>query len=114
VSCPLYADENFSRQVVEALRRRGYDVLTSAEAGNAGRRVPDEAVLAFATAAGRAVLTLNRLDFFRLHRASPEHAGIVACTQDPDVEGQAERIHAALTAAGGLAGRLVRVNRPHV
>lgn len=112
MSTALYANENFPRQVVEGLRRRGYDVLTSAEAGNAGRGVPDEDVLAFATQTGRAVLTLNRRDFFKLHRTTPNHAGIVACTQDADTEGQAGRIHAAIEAAGTLAGCVVRVNRP--
>src|SRR5262245_32436384 len=58
----LYANENFPRQVVEALRRLGHDVLTSQEAGNAGRGVPDEVVLAFAVRTGRAVVTLNRRD----------------------------------------------------
>ncbi len=32
----LYSDENFPRQVVEALRALGHDVLTALEAGNAG------------------------------------------------------------------------------
>lgn len=114
MSTPLYANENFPRQVVEALRRHGYDVLTSMEAGNAGRAVPDEDVLAFATQAGRALLTLNRRDFFRLHRLTPGHAGIIACTQDADYQGQADRIHAAIGEAGSLAGLVVRVNRPQL
>lgn len=112
MSAPLYANENFPHQVVLALRRRGYDVLTSREAGNAGRGVPDENVLAFATQSGRALLTLNRRDFFRLHRLAPNHAGIIACTQDPEPERQAERIEAAIAAAEGLVGCVLRVNRP--
>jgi predicted nucleic acid-binding protein len=80
----LYANENFPRQVVEALRALGHDVLTTAEAGNAGRALPDAEVLAFAREAGRAVVTLNRRDFIRLHAAVAEHAGIVVCTQDAD------------------------------
>lgn len=59
----LYADENFPLPVVQALRRLGHDVLTSLDAGNAGRAVPDDEVLAFAVAGGRAVLTLNRRHF---------------------------------------------------
>ena len=108
----IYANENFPRQVVEGLRRRGHDVLTTQEAGNAGRGVPDEEVLAFAVQASRTVLTLNRRDFIRLHREGPDHAGIIVCTQDEDIEGQAERIHDAIVSAGTLSGRLLRVNRP--
>jgi hypothetical protein len=83
-----------------------------AEAGEAGLAVPDEAVLAFATQRDRAVLTLNRRDFIRLHQQNPPHAGIVVCTQDADVLGQAERIDRAIGEAGALAGQLIRVLRP--
>jgi hypothetical protein len=108
----LYANENFPLPVVEELRRSGHDVLTTQEAGRAGQAVPDEDVLAFARADGRAVLTLNRKHFVRLHDAQPGHAGIIVCTYDPDFAGQAGRIHAAVTAQAQFAGRLVRVNRP--
>jgi hypothetical protein len=56
----FYADENFPLPTVEALRRFGHDVLTTHEAGQANQRIRDDAVLAFATESGRAVLTLNR------------------------------------------------------
>ena len=59
----FYSNENFPLPVVVALRRAGHDVLTSAEAGNANRRIPDDQVLAYATQELRAVLTLNRRDF---------------------------------------------------
>ena len=108
----LYANENFPRPVVMALRRLGHDVLTTMDAGNAGRAVPDEEVLAFAISRGRAVITLNRRDFIRLHGRTPDHAGIVVCTQDPDVEGQARRIHEVVVETPSLAGLLLRVNRP--
>lgn len=106
----LYANENFPRQIVAALRDMGHDVLTTVEAGQANQELPDAAVLTFATREGRAVLTLNRRDFIRLHREQPDHAGIIVCAQDPDVGGQANRIHAAITAAGELFGQLIRVN----
>ena len=51
-----------------ALRALGHDVLTTQEAGNAGQTIPDHDVLDFATRDGRAVLTLNRRDFIRLHK----------------------------------------------
>jgi hypothetical protein len=87
-------------------------VLTCQEAGHAGQRIPDEEVLQFATERGRAVLTLNRRDFFRLDRRIRDHAGIVACTEDGDCERQAERIHDAITSQSDLGGKVVRVNRP--
>jgi hypothetical protein len=91
----LYADENFPLQVVEGLRRLSHDVLTVLEAGQANQRIEDRDVLAFAAAAGRAVVTINRRDFMRLHRQQPAHHGIVVCTEDTDTEGQAQRIHVA-------------------
>lgn len=45
----FYSNENFPLPVVEQLRKLGHDVLTSYEAGNANRSVPDREVLAFAT-----------------------------------------------------------------
>ena len=107
----LYANENFPRQVVEALRRLGHDVLTVAEAGNASQRIPDDQVLAFAAANERAVLTLNRHDFIRLHNQKTDHHGIIVCVQDADAEGQALRIHKAITPIETLASCLIRINR---
>jgi hypothetical protein len=108
----LYANENFPWPVVEELRRLGHDVLTMQEAGRAGQSVPDEAVLAAARTEGRALLTLNRKQFVRLHGAEPDHAGIITCTFDPDFAGQAQRIHAAIVSREALAGQLIRVSRP--
>lgn len=108
----LYANENFPLQVVEALRALGHDVLTSLEAGQANQAIADDRVLAFAAQHGRALLTLNRRDFVQAHTRAPDHAGIIVCTQDPDPEGQARRIHEALQAYESLAGQLIRVNRP--
>ncbi len=79
-----YANENFPLPVVEELRQLGHDVLTTQKAGEAGKSVPDEQVLAFAIAEGRALLTLNRKHFIYLHNANAEHAGIIACTFDLD------------------------------
>lgn len=107
----LYADENFPVPAVEELRRLGHDVLTSHEARNSGRAVPDEEVLAYALADGRALLTLNRRHFVRLHSTRPDHAGIVVCGVDPDFTSLAARIHAALESTEVLRGSLVRVNR---
>ncbi len=71
----FYADENFPLPVVDALRRLGHDVLTAFEAGQANQRIPDDAVLGFASRAGRALLTLDRWDFVSVHSRIPGHAG---------------------------------------
>lgn len=106
----FYANENFPRQGDEALRALGHDVLTTHEAGRSGQAISDADVFAFATTSGRAVLALNRRDFIRLHGVTPDHAGIVVRTHDPDPDAQARRIDAAVRSAGELAGSL-RVNR---
>jgi hypothetical protein len=108
----LYSNENFPAPVVEGLRLLGHDVVSILERGRAEEGVPDAEVLALATTEDRAVLTINRRDFIRLHKQSSQHAGIIACTADTDFSSQAQRIHAAIQAAGDLHGQLVRVNRP--
>src|SRR6266581_707597 len=108
----LYADENFPLRVVEELRRLGHDVLTALEDGKANQSITDSDLLARATETSRALLTLNRLDFKRLHRQMPDHAGIIICTEDPDRVGQAQRVSASIAGAGELSGRLLRVYRP--
>lgn len=107
----LYSNENFPLPGIAELRRAGHDVLTSLEAGNANRGVPDDQVLAFATAQSRAVLTLNRRDFVRLHRQGVVHAGIIACTVDADYLRQARSICAEIDKLPSLSGTLIRVTR---
>jgi hypothetical protein len=107
----LYSNENFPLPTVEGLRALGHDVLTTHEAGKADQALPDAEVLAFATREGRAVLTLNRLHFTRLHQKRPDHAGIIVCKFDPDFASQGERIHKAIAGIESLAGRLIRVHR---
>ncbi|MGD0090928.1 MAG: DUF5615 family PIN-like protein [Planctomycetota bacterium] len=108
----LYADENFPLPTVEGLRHRGHDVLTVQETGQGGLSLSDGAVLEWAGSQGRAMLTVNRRHFVRLHRERPEHSGIIVCSFDLDYDGQAARIHAAIEGGGELAGQLMRVNRP--
>jgi hypothetical protein len=107
----LDADENFPLPVVQLLRS-DHDVLTCQEAGQADQKSPDEQVLAFAHAHGRAVLTHNRKHFRNLHLAGHSHSGIIICTADTDVAALAGRIHAAVNAAGNLTGKLIRIVRP--
>ena len=90
----------------------GHDVLTIQEAGQANQSLSDEAVLAFAHAEGRILLTLNRKHFVRLHREQREHCGIVVCTVDPDFAGLTQRIHEAIEANAQTLRPLIRVNLP--
>jgi hypothetical protein len=108
----LYSNENFPLPVVEALRTFGHDVLTIQEGGKANQEYPDDAVLEEATADSRAVLTINRKHFLKLHRQGVNHHGIILCTADLDFSGQAARIHDIIRTQEPLAGKLLRVNRP--
>jgi hypothetical protein len=108
----IYANENLPLPVVEGLRQRGHDVLTTLESGRANQSIPDDDVLAYAAALDRILVTINRKHFLRLHRQNVQHAGIVICTFDRDYDGLAQRIHDALQAHYSMAQQLVRVNRP--
>ena len=80
----LYADENFELPVVKRLREKGYDVLTTREAGKDNQRIPDEDVLDFAISQNRAVITLNYNHFKNLHcwiDSIPKVLFHVECTQ---------------------------------
>jgi hypothetical protein len=108
----FYANENFPMPVVQELRRLGHDVLTTIEAGKANQAIPDEDVLEFARTQNRALLTLNRKHFVKLHESQRTHAGIIVCTVDLDFSAQAARVSESIATAGDLSGRLIRVNRP--
>jgi hypothetical protein len=108
----LYADEDFSYPVVQRLRQLGYDIRTAYQSGQADQGITDAAVVAFATAEGRAVLTFNRRHFIRLHTEVRSHAGIIVCTRDDDVVALADRIHDQLQSTPILQNQLLRINRP--
>lgn len=105
----FYANENLTAELVEALRQLGHDVLTSYEAGTANRRIPDDQVLAHATADERAILTFNRDDFLALHRSGSDHNGIVVCKDNSDVQELSNALHDYLTTQNTLTNRLLRV-----
>lgn len=105
----LFADEDFSFPVVKMLRQLGHDVLTVGDVGKANQRWPDDAVFLFAVAQGRALLTKNRRHFYKLHLKIPSHAGVIACTEDPDFAVVAERIHRAIGMTETLAGKFIRI-----
>jgi Domain of unknown function (DUF5615) len=108
----FYADENFRRPVVEALRQLGHDVPTAQEAGRAGLGIDDDTILADAAAADRILLTQNRRDFIRRHHAGMPYQGIIVCTYDPDAGAMARRIDEAVATASVPGRWLLRVNRP--
>jgi predicted nuclease of predicted toxin-antitoxin system len=78
----FYADEQFPFPVVQLLCALGHDVLTVQVAGNAGQKIPDDEVLAFAIEHSRSILTINKSDFIRLHRQNDNHLGILVCSSD--------------------------------
>lgn len=108
----LYANENFPLPVVEFLRTAGHDVITVAETGKAEQSWPDEDVLEFPVQDDRALVTLNRTHFIKLHERRSDHAGIIVCTFDSNFAAFARRIDEAIGAAGSLHGKLLRINRP--
>ena len=65
----FYADENFPLAAVIELRRLGHDVLTAFEDGRANKSIEDSKVLARSAKLKRVILTINRLDFKRLHNS---------------------------------------------
>ena len=85
MSLTFLIDEDLSPDVAEGLRRRGIDAVAVQDLGLANARVPDEAHLEAATAAGRAVVTYNRADFQALDAQwrlqGRDHAGILWCSE---------------------------------
>ncbi|HEY1620550.1 MAG TPA: DUF5615 family PIN-like protein [Streptosporangiaceae bacterium] len=77
---PLLLDEMFSDTIARQLRDKTHDVV-SVVADPALVSVPDDQVLAYATAQGRAVVTANIKDFMPLdiqYRAAGQvHAGLI-------------------------------------
>jgi len=80
VSCRLLLDEMLSGHIAERLRAKGHDVA-AVVADPALLALPDDQVLAHATATGRALVTANIKDFMPLdaqYRAAGQaHAGLI-------------------------------------
>ena len=76
----LYIDEDAGEHaVIQGLRARNIDVLTTIEARRSGSA--DHSQLEFASSIGRAIYTFNVGDFARLHNSyliqNKTHAGII-------------------------------------
>lgn len=109
----FYVNENFPLPVVEALQAKGHDVLTSLDAGNADKRIPDDEVLRYAIDTNRIMLTLNRKDFIKLHKSNPKHCGIIVCTVDNNFEALAQRVHGFMEDSEmGIKNQLIKIYRP--
>jgi predicted nuclease of predicted toxin-antitoxin system len=107
----LYANENFPVDVVSELRALGHDVLTTHDVGKSNQRIEDDVVLRYATDNDRCLITINRRDFIRLHRAVPIHGGIIVCTENRDYAAFARRIDLEISRVPALANLLLRVVR---
>jgi predicted nuclease of predicted toxin-antitoxin system len=108
----LYADEQFPLPVVKILRTLEYDILTVQDAGKAEQKIPDPEVLHYATSLNRAVITMNRRDFIRLHTQTPQHKGIVICRSNTDWKKIAQAIHSHLSLFESIDGQLIRIKLP--
>ena len=80
----LYIDEDSGdRNLVQALRARGVDVVTAQEVNMIERT--DEEHLQCATSGNRVLYSFNRGDFFRLHSQylaeGKDHAGMLLARQ---------------------------------
>jgi len=108
----LYADEQFSLPVVKILRTLEYDILTLQDAGKAEQKIPDPEVLYYAININRAILTMNRRDFIRLHTQTPQHKGNVICRSSTNWEKIAQAIHNHLSQLETIEGQLIRIKLP--
>ncbi|MEW5873378.1 MAG: DUF5615 family PIN-like protein [Chloroflexota bacterium] len=79
----LYTDEDITSELALALRERGFDAQSAAEAGLLN--ADDHAQLEYATQNGMAILTCNARHFLQLAReyaaAGRSHAGIIVSSE---------------------------------
>jgi len=100
----LYFDEDSMRHaLVEALRKRGVDILTALEAGTIEE--PDADQLEYATTCGRAIYSFNVADFCQIHAQwlteRKSHAGIILARQQQYSVG--EQMRRLLRLVGALS-----------
>jgi predicted nuclease of predicted toxin-antitoxin system len=79
----VYLDEDVSVLLAALLRSRGFEAVTTHDAGNTG--ATDERQLEYAAGHGLAMLTHNRVDFERLAaqylKDGRHHAGIIVAVR---------------------------------
>jgi hypothetical protein len=101
VTQPLLLDEMFTDDITRQLRAKGYDVI-SVVADKALVGLPDDQILAYATAEGRALVTANIRDFVpldtRYRAADQSHAGLILISTRtfPQSRGYPSAVTAAL------------------
>jgi predicted nuclease of predicted toxin-antitoxin system len=78
----IYLDQDVDVTLAIRLRTRGYDVVTTRDAGNLN--LSNAAQLEYAAKSGRSLLTHNRRHFRRLHgdwlNQGKHHCGIIVST----------------------------------
>src|SRR5580704_11428206 len=78
-------DEDVFADLAIALRKHGYDAVSTPDAGRLAE--DDRSQLEWATSHGRVLMTFNVGDFVRLHgewlRSGRHHAGLVVSEQRP-------------------------------
>lgn len=84
----LYFDEDVSVGIVENLRTRGFDVLSTRDASALGRS--DDEQMLYAVSQKRAMVTHNRVDFEKQHVKFLEngmlHYGVIVAKRRRDSE----------------------------
>ena len=68
--------------------------------------------LRYAISLNRAVLTMNRRDFIRLHAQTPQHKGIVICKSSTNWEKIGQAIHNHLSQFETIEKQLIRIKLP--
>lgn len=107
----FYSNENFDLDMVKMLRELGHTVITSYEAGQANKKIPDDEVLNYATRNNLVVITFNQDDFIELHNNVIQHSGIIICKTDRDYQGQVHYLHEYLQNPESLINRLIRLKK---
>ena len=106
MSYPLLLDEMFSDAIAQQLRAKGFDVL-AVVAHPALVGLPDDQILAYATAEGRGLVTANIKDCVplnsRYRAAGQDHSGLILVSTKtfPQDRGFTTAIAAALAALLG-------------
>lgn len=81
----FYTDEGAYKSVAEALRRAGFDAISTPEVNRLG--TDDDSQLEWAASQRRTLVTFNVAHFVRLHATwitqGRAHAGIVVSSQHP-------------------------------